>query len=99
MAKLAIPLNDRGRPIGEGHHNARLTRHDADLMRELREEHGLSLGTLAAKFEVSRTTVMRVCRYEIHCQVLDRWKFVEVTEKFLLKASNGRWGFVREVVK
>jgi hypothetical protein len=99
MAKVMVAVNDRGWRIGEGHHNSKLSDHDVDLMRELREEHRLPVSALAEKFEVSKTLVKRICRYEIRCQTPDRWKVVEVTDRFLLRAFRGGWGFVREEVK
>jgi DNA invertase Pin-like site-specific DNA recombinase len=99
MAKVAVAINDKGKRIGEGHHNSKLSDHEVDLMRELREEHGLRTCELMRKFEVSRTLVKRICRYEIRCQTPDRWKVVEVTDRFILRSFRGGWGFAREELR
>ena len=54
-------VNDHGRIVGQGHHNAKLSDEDIDLMHELRSA-GLSHGQIAAKFDdgerrVARSTV------------------------------------------
>jgi hypothetical protein len=53
-------VNDNGRVIGESHPRAKLTDADVDLILELRDA-GLSLGQIAAKFEVARSTVADIC--------------------------------------
>lgn len=66
--KRVVPVNERGRRIGEGHPRAKLTDHEIDLIRELAEDTidpetgkvvlgGLTQRQIAAKFEVSRGTV------------------------------------------
>lgn len=99
MTKIAVALNERGWRIGEGHHNSKLADKDVDMIRELREEHRVPISDLAQKFEVSETLIKRICRYEIRCQTPNRWKVVEVTERFILRSFRGGWGFVREEVK
>jgi len=99
MARIAVAVNDGGRWIGESHPKAKLTQSDADLMRELHEEHSIGYRKLADKFEVSKTTAKRVCQYQIHCQTPARWKFVEVRDcakRFVLKCTNGMWTFAEE---
>lgn len=65
-------VNERGRPIGEGHHYAVLTDHEIDLMLELREE-GFSYSWLAEKFEVHKGTVAKICRGERRAQTPVVW--------------------------
>lgn len=52
-----------GRKTGESNPRAKLTNHEVELIRVLREEHGLSLDVLANKFEVSKTLVAGICCY------------------------------------
>lgn len=49
-ARARKPVNDRGRPIGEQHHRAKLSDADIDLINYLIEE-GLSDQEIAAKFD------------------------------------------------
>lgn len=53
----------RGHRRGEQHPRAKLTDHDVALIRTLHECHELGYGTLAAKFEVPKSTVRDVCKY------------------------------------
>lgn len=99
MSRLAIAVNEIGRRIGESHPKAKLTDRDIDLIRELHEGHGMGYKTIARKFETSPTTVAYICRYEVRCQTPDHWRFVEVSDRFVLMCANGKWGFVREVVR
>jgi ribosome-binding protein aMBF1 (putative translation factor) len=41
---------------------------DIDLIRELREEHGLSYKELAAKFDLDYETVRAICQYKVRCK-------------------------------
>ncbi|KWW37668.1 hypothetical protein [Cupriavidus metallidurans] len=59
-----VAINERGLRIGEDHHHAKLTNMEAELIRKLHEEEGFSYRALAAKFEVSKSLVARICRYE-----------------------------------
>lgn len=99
MSRLAIAVNEIGRRIGESHPRAKLTDRDIDLIRELHEEHGMGYKTIARKFETCHMTIAKICRYEIRCQTPDRWLWVEVSDRFVLTCANGKWGFVREVVR
>ena len=94
----AVAVNSSGRRIGDSHHNAKLKTHEVDLIRELHEEHGLGYRRLSEKFEVSRSTIRDVCLYRIHCQTPDRWKWVRVAERFVLRCRGGQWCFSRAEV-
>lgn len=59
MGRRIVALNDRGRLIGEGHPNAKLSDADIDLIFALREE-GLTLSAIAAKFEVCKSCVHKI---------------------------------------
>ena len=48
---------------GQLHHRAKLTDHDVELIRELHEG-GMAYAEIARKFEVSRSLVGRICRFE-----------------------------------
>ena len=74
MAKVMVAGQRQGWRIERATITASLSDRDVDLMRELREEHRLPVSALAEKFEVSKTLVKRICRYEIRRQTPDRWK-------------------------
>lgn len=72
-----VGFNENGSRVGETHHRARLTDHDVDLIRELRDE-GLTYQNIADKFEVSKSTVRDIVKCRRRWQRPDRWKRVPV---------------------
>ena len=48
---------------GQKHHRAKLTDRDVELIRQLHEE-GMTYDTISRKFEVSRSLVGCICRFE-----------------------------------
>lgn len=65
-------VNERGRPIGEGHHFTKLTDEHIDAILDLCEA-GLSYAEIARRFtgepSVSRAHVRRICLGERRCQL------------------------------
>lgn len=55
-------MNDH-RNAGQLHPKAILTDHEVEMLRNLREDEGWSYGKLAIKFEVSKSHVVRLCKY------------------------------------
>lgn len=53
----------KGRRIGEDHPNAILTNGEVELVRLLRERDGMTYAALAAKFEISKSSVAKICQY------------------------------------
>jgi len=51
---------------GEAHYRARLTDHEVELIRQLREQ-GMSLNKLAEKFDSYRSTIKGICDYKRRC--------------------------------
>lgn len=68
-------VNDRGRPIGEDHHRAKLTNHDVDLVLSLLAE-GLSYSVIAEKFEISKSMVRHIAKGTKRWQVPAGQKFI-----------------------
>lgn len=73
MARM-IGIGENDRVVGESHGRCKLTDHDVDLMRELREEYGLAYKDIAEKFEISVSTAHDICNYRLRCNVPVRWK-------------------------
>lgn len=72
MSKIAdrlIGVNERGQRVGEGHPGAVLSDHEVDLLLELRDE-GMTYSWLAAKFEVAKGTVAKICTGQRRAQVV-----------------------------
>ncbi len=78
MTRVVVAINEKGRRIGDSHQRSRISNHDVDLMRELREEHKLSYKELAEKFDVSESLVKQICNYRIRSQTPVRWKIIDV---------------------
>jgi predicted DNA-binding protein (UPF0251 family) len=77
--RIEIALNERGLRIGQDHQGARLTDAEVELIRSLRDE-GLRYMDLAQKFEVSKSTIAMICRFERRSQTVARWKSVHVPD-------------------
>lgn len=58
MKKIA-----KGRRIGENHPNAILTDGEVELVRQLREVQGMTYDAIAAKMDVSKSSVAKICQY------------------------------------
>jgi len=86
MVKM-VAVNDAGLRIGQDHPQAKITDAEVELIRQLNEE-GMSYEQLAEKFEISKWTIGRICRYEIRGQTCAQYKPVCVVFKPL---NNARW--------
>lgn len=53
----------KGRRMGEEHQNAILTNGEVENLRQLREGEGMTYDKLAAKFEISKSAVAKICQY------------------------------------
>lgn len=71
--KRLIGVNAQGLRIGEDHPRARLSDHDVELIRELAGG-GMLYAEIAEKFEISKVTVGRICRYERRGQTVENYK-------------------------
>lgn len=68
-----VPVNSRGRRIGEEHPQARYTDREVDLVREMRDG-GMSFRRISRKMDMPLTTVWAICACEIRAEVPDHWK-------------------------
>ena len=73
MKRKLLELNAHGLRIGENHPRALISDHDVELIRELAEG-GMRYAEIAAKFEISKVTVGRICRYERRGQTVEKFK-------------------------
>lgn len=65
-----VEINEFGKRCGETHHNATLTDHEVELIRELRFNHRIPLGVLAEKFETSVGNISNICTFRRRNQVM-----------------------------
>lgn len=75
-----VGISEFGSRVGETHHRARLTDHDVDLIRSLRDEYGLTYQAIAEKFECSRSTIRDIIKCRRRYLRPDRWKRISVDE-------------------
>lgn len=90
MTYKLVFVNDKGKRIGEGHHRAKLSDADIDLIFFLREA-GLSYGAIAGKFDdipggISKSTIRDVLTSRRRAQV------PEATKRVLVREMEHVWG-------
>jgi len=73
-----VAVNEAGLRIGEDHPNAKLTDAEAERIRSLHEDCGMSYKTIAEKYEISKGAVAKICRYERRGQFVVDFKAVPV---------------------
>jgi len=71
-----VGVNERGMRVGEDHQNAKLSNHEVDLIRALREEHGMTYAQIAEKFEIAKETVADIVKCRRRAQVPVAWRAV-----------------------
>jgi len=75
VARL-VALNENHRRIGQDHPKAKLTDHDVELIRQLRDQ-GFMYWQIAAKFEISKTSVAKICTFERRACIATHWKRIK----------------------
>lgn len=85
--KTMVGVNERGLRVGEDHQRATLTDHEVEQMRRLHEDDKIGYRRLAAMFEVDKSTVRRICNYEIRCQTPDSWKETRQSQRDRVRAE------------
>jgi len=76
--RIVVAVNDRGRRIGETHHNSQISDEVVDQMRARHEDDGIGYRKIAREFNVALTTVRKICSYERRAQTAERWKTIKV---------------------
>ena len=74
MSRL-VAVNEKGYRLGEDHQRAKLTNHEVECIRRLHAD-GMDYQMIAEKYEVSKTLIARICRFEIRATAAIRWKTV-----------------------
>lgn len=75
--KRIVGVNDRGLRVGEDHQGAKLTNHEVEMIRELHAA-GMSYTELSVKFEVSKSLIAQICRFERRADIAVRFKVVHI---------------------
>lgn len=77
MPSRVVPVNERGYRIGAGHHNSTIPDEVVTLIRDLREEHKLTLPEIARRTAVKLETVRLIVYYRRRAQVPRDFRRVE----------------------
>jgi transposase len=70
-----IQIGEYGKRIGETHGRAKLSDHEIDLVRQLKEE-GMPAGEIAEKFEVSKRYVYKLVNFERRASIVAQYRRV-----------------------
>jgi DNA invertase Pin-like site-specific DNA recombinase len=69
-----VAVNEQGYRIGQSHHNARLPDEMIDRIRDMHEDQAIGYRKLAKIFNLSRSTIQKICTYSRRAQTPERWK-------------------------
>jgi len=73
---VIIAVNEQGYRIGSSHHNCTISDEVVDKMRDLHEDQFIGYRRLAKMFNLPRSVVAKICKYERRAQTPNRWKKV-----------------------
>lgn len=68
-----VQIGEYGKRVGESHGRAKLSDHEIDLVRQLKDE-GMPVGEIAEKMEISRRYVYKLVNYERRASIVAEWK-------------------------
>lgn len=74
VARRMVGVSDYGVPVGEDHPRAKLTDVEVNKIRDLFEHYGFSYNDIAAMFNVPKSTVSSICRYERRATSAVDWR-------------------------
>ena len=75
VVKRKIGVNDLGLRVGQDHQNAKLTDAEVETLLRFREQ-GWGYKRLAAKFEISKAQVRRICSGLARHQIPTRYRLI-----------------------
>ncbi len=75
-----VQIGEYGKRVGESHGRARLTDHEIDLIRQLKEQ-GMSAATIAEKMEISKRYVYKLVNFERRASVVAEYRRVSLKRR------------------
>ena len=76
MTKPAlVQIGEYGKRVGETHGRAKLSDHEIDLVRQLKEE-GMPAAEIASKMEISKRYVYKVVNFERRASIVAQYRRV-----------------------
>jgi predicted DNA-binding protein (UPF0251 family) len=79
-ATVLVQIGEYGRRVGESHGRARLSDHEIELIRRLKEE-GMSAPLIAEKMEISKRYVYKLVNYEKRASIVAQFRRVKAKAK------------------
>ncbi len=70
-----VQIGEYGKRVNESHGMAKLSDHEIDLVRQLKEE-GMPAAAIAEKFEVSKRYVYKLVNYERRASIVAQFRRV-----------------------
>ncbi len=70
-----VHIGEYGKRVGETHGRAKLSDHEIDLVRQLKEE-GMPAAEIAEKFEVSKRYVYKLANFERRASIVAEYRRV-----------------------
>lgn len=94
--RIDFAVNEQGLPIGEAHHNAKLSDAQVEIIRDLYEEGFVSYRSLALTFGVSREAIADICKYRRRActPVAYKSRTIEVDANFAVRPQLSWEGLV-----
>ncbi len=71
--KKIVQIGEYGRRVNESHGRAKLTDHEIDLVRQLKEE-GMPAREIAEKMEISKRYVYKLANFERRACIVAEWR-------------------------
>lgn len=68
MKNKLVGVNEQGRRVGESHKDAKISDHEVELIRVLHEVERWGYRRLAKWSGLGKTTVRKICNYQIRVQ-------------------------------
>lgn len=68
-----VQIGEYGKRVGESHGRAKLSDHEIELIRQLKEQ-GMPAGEIAQKMECSRRYIYKLVNYERRASVVAQWR-------------------------
>ncbi len=75
-----IAIGEYGKRVGETHGRAKLSDHEIDLVRQLKEE-GMSASVIAEKMEITKRYVYKLVNFERRASVVTQYRRLVARKK------------------
>lgn len=72
-----IPVNEKGRRIGQYHPRSTIPDKMVECMRDMHERKRLSYGQIALRLHLSVNSIKKICRYERRAEIVAGWRRVK----------------------